>query len=91
MRTRNPEYERRDALFSEACKTCSRTSRCSFVTSLEGPEAVCKQLIEGGTYNCESCIRRNRHGGCVFTCCFFRLKLVEVSVIPVVAVSVELA
>ena len=70
---RNPEYDRRDALFREACGTCSRTSRCSFPGSLEGPEAVCRQLIQLGTYNCESCVRRNKNGGCTFAC-VFRIK-----------------
>lgn len=70
-RPRNPEYEKRDLAFVHTCEVCSRTNRCDFKTSLEGPEGVCKRLIEEGTYNCESCIRRNIGGGCTFSCVFF--------------------
>ena len=82
MRTQNPEYARRDLLFVHACEKCRRASRCTFRTSQEGPEEVCRQLIEGGTYNCESCLRRSNkdctryklHGVCVFDCVFFIAK-----------------
>ena len=70
-RKRNPEYDRRDLQFVHACEKCNRAHRCSFKTSLEGPEAVCKRLVEDGTYNCESCVRRNLSGGCTFVCVFF--------------------
>lgn len=79
-RTRNPEYDKRDLMFAHSCESCARASRCDFKTSLEGPEAVCRQLIEFGTYNCESCIRRNRNGGCTFVCVFRRAKTVIVEV-----------
>ena len=52
---------------------------------MEGPEAVCKQLIEFGTYNCESCLRGKTTPGCQFVCCFFVQK------VAVVAVSINLA
>ncbi len=68
---RDPEYDVRDAKFAAACANCARQRRCSFKDSLEGPEAVCKVLVERGTYNCESCLRYKRYGGCVFECCFF--------------------
>ena len=72
---RRPEYDHRDELFKAACNSCSRAKRCSFCTSPEGPEAVCRQLIEGGTYNCESCLRRKTTcGKCTFECVFFRPK-----------------
>ena len=80
-RARNPEYDKRDLAFVHSCEDCARASRCSFKTSLEGPEAVCRQLIEFGTYNCESCIRRNRNGGCTFDCVFRRPKPVVVPAI----------
>lgn len=73
-RQRNPEYDRRDAKFAEQCGKCARRSHCSFATSLYGPEECCKQLILYGTYNCESCIRRMKNGGCTFDCQFFRPK-----------------
>lgn len=71
MKHRNPEYDKRDKLFAKDCASCAKASRCTFRTSLEGPEAVCEQLIVHGTYNCESCIRRGKHGGCKFSCVFF--------------------
>lgn len=84
MKTRNPEYDRRDLMFVHACETCARERRCSFRQSPEGPEAVCVRLIEGGTYNCESCVRRMKgpnHTQCSFQCTF------HVAKPPVVAVS----
>ena len=83
-RKRNPEYDRRDLKFVHSCEVCRRSGRCLFKTSEEGPEAVCVELIEHGTYNCESCVRRNLHGGCVFKCVFFTRKE------AVVAVSAEI-
>jgi hypothetical protein len=74
-RVRNPEYDVRDRQFAELCAKCSRRDRCAFKDEPEGAESVCMRLIEGGTYNCESCIRRNIGGGCVVECCFFRLLL----------------
>lgn len=71
---RNPEYDNRDLLFVHTCEKCSRAWRCSFKTSPEGPEAVCQQLIAGGTYHCESCIRHKVGGGCHFECVFFHAK-----------------
>lgn len=73
-RARNPEYDKRDLMFSHTCEQCARARWCSFKTSPEGPEEVCGQLIEGGTYNCESCIRYMKNGGCTFWCVFFRSK-----------------
>ena len=81
-RQRNPEYDKRDLKFAHSCESCGRAHRCDFKTSLEGPEAVCRQLIEFGTYNCESCIRRNRNGGCTFACVFHRAKTVIVEARP---------
>jgi len=69
---RSPEFDRRDLAFVHACEKCARASQCAFKTSPEGPEEVCWQLIEGGTYNCESCVRHNIGGGCHFKCVFFR-------------------
>lgn len=74
---RNPEYDKRDLKFVHSCEKCSRTSHCSFKTSPEGPEEVCWQLIEGGTYNCESCIRYMKNGGCTFRCVFFKEIVIE--------------
>lgn len=85
MRPRNPEYEKRDLLFAHSCEKCGRAHRCSFKSSPEGPEEVCWQLIEGGTYNCESCIRYNKNGGCTFKCVFYRLKIAIVAEIPVLS------
>ena len=69
---RNPEYDHRDALFKKACSTCSRRKRCSFCTSPEGPEAVCKQLVLGGLNSCEACLRRKADDGvCKFSCIFY--------------------
>ena len=75
---RKAEYEVRDRLFEAACNKCARKRWCSFRDPVigvgppegaGGPEAVCKQLIEGGTYNCESCLRSRK---CCFVCSFFR-------------------
>lgn len=76
VRKRNPEYEHRDKIFRETCKTCSRKRRCTFSESLEGPEAVCTILVErGGVYTCEGCLRRKVTGGvCAFKCCFYTPK-----------------
>ena len=68
---RDPEYDVRDAKFAESCAKCARQRICMFRDSLEGPEAVCIVLVERGTYNCESCLRYKKYGGCVFECCFF--------------------
>lgn len=69
---RNPEYDVRDAMFKAMCDSCYRANRCMFRTSPEGPEEVCLQLIEGGTYDCESCLRRKADNGkCDFKCCFY--------------------
>lgn len=73
-RRRNPMYDKRDLLFVRFCEKCRRAERCTFTSSDEGPEAVCFELVEIGTYNCESCVRRNLHGGCRFKCVFFRPK-----------------
>lgn len=77
-RPRNPEFDRRDLAFVHTCEKCARAKRCTFKTSLEGPEGVCQQLINGGTYNCESCIRHKIGGQCHFKCVFFREKVEEV-------------
>lgn len=70
---RNPEYDRRDLMFVHQCEICSRANRCSFKDSVEGPENVCKQLIEGGISSCEYCLRRKLGGHvCKFECCFFK-------------------
>lgn len=72
MRKRNPEYDRRDRLFKEMCDNCARKRRCTFWRSPEGPEAVCKQLVERGTYSCEVCLRcKATNGVCAFECCFY--------------------
>ena len=70
-RHRSAEYDKRDLLFVHTCETCARASRCTFKSSPEGPEAVCRQLIEFGNCTCEYCVRRNRDRGCVFTCVFY--------------------
>lgn len=84
-RPRSPEYVKRDLLFVHACELCARAGRCSFKTSQEGPEEVCRQLIVFGTERCEVCIRRNTNGGCHFVCVFFRKRA------DVVALSSEMA
>ncbi len=71
-RKRDPEYNVRDRLFAEACSKCSRQRRCSFKDTSDGPENVCVVLVEYGTYNCESCLRYKKYGGCIFRCCFFK-------------------
>lgn len=76
-RVRNPEYDRRDLMFVHACEKCARANRCMFKTSPEGPEEVCDQLVNGGTYHCESCIRHRIGGQCHFKCVFFREKVEE--------------
>ena len=73
-RRRNAEYEKRDLLFVHTCETCARAYRCIFKTSQDGPEAVCRQLIEFGNCTCEYCVRRNRERGCVFACVFYVAK-----------------
>lgn len=83
-KARNPEYNKRDLMFAHACEKCGRARWCAFKTSPEGPEEVCQQLIEGGTYNCESCIRYMKNGGCTFRCVFFRPKPVDTGAGPVV-------
>jgi len=71
-RTRNPEYDKRDAIFKKTCDSCLRKRRCTFWNSPEGAEAVCTVLVEQGVYNCEVCLRRNvTGGGCKFKCCFY--------------------
>lgn len=90
-RHRNPEYEKRDLAFVHTCEVCSRTNRCDFKTSLEGPEGVCKRLIEDGTYNCESCIRRNIGGGCTFSCVFFVKQVPLAPPVPVTVVKLNLS
>jgi len=72
MRKRNPEYDKRDLIFAHSCEQCKRANRCTFKTSMEGPEEVCGQLIVQGTYSCEVCIRRGTNGGCTFRCVFFK-------------------
>jgi hypothetical protein len=74
---RNPEFFKRDLIFAHACEKCARASRCAFKTSPEGPEEVCWQLVIGGTYNCESCVRHNINGGCTFKCIFAKELVVE--------------
>jgi len=76
-KARNPEFDKRDLLFAHSCEKCDRAFNCAFKTSPEGPEEVCRQLIVGGTYHCESCVRHKIGGGCHFECTFFRPKLVE--------------
>lgn len=66
---RNPQYDVRDALFKEMCSSCMRARRCSFRDKPDGPECVCKQLVEIGKEDCEVCLRRD--GKCSFKCCFF--------------------
>lgn len=68
---RDPEYEVRDRLFKEMCKKCSRERRCTFAGTKDGMESVCTLLIVHGTYNCESCLRYKKYGGCIFQCCFY--------------------
>ena len=86
---RNPEYDKRDLLFVHACEKCARAFRCSFKSSKEGPESVCRQLIEFGTYNCESCLRGKNTVACTFSCTFFVQK--RVLDVAIVAVSADLA
>lgn len=77
---RNTEYFVRDNLFKATCNACLRKHRCTFCDMTDGPEQVCEQLIEGGTYNCWSCLRRTGEelgdmaGKCDFKCCFFVAK-----------------
>lgn len=66
---RNPEYNNRDLLFAHTCELCARANRCSFIRSLEGPEAVCVRLVQCGKQNCEVCLRTLKT--CDFKCCFF--------------------
>ena len=81
---RSSEYDKRDLMFAHSCEKCSRARWCAFKTSPEGPEEVCRQLIEGGTYNCESCIRYMKNGGCTFQCVFFRPKPLDAGDSPAV-------
>lgn len=73
---RNPEYNRRDELFREACSKCARERRCSIPETLEGPEGVCNRLVETGIGSCEYCLRYkpsnpNTMPKCTFECCLF--------------------
>lgn len=71
---RDPEYEVRDKLFLEQCDSCARVKQCMYAHDKLGPETLCTVLILYGTYNCESCLRYKKYGGCIFQCIFYRPK-----------------
>ncbi|OQA11059.1 MAG: hypothetical protein BWY66_00077 [bacterium ADurb.Bin374] len=72
-RKQRAAYDSRAKIFEATCEKCARIKRCAFrTTEGGGPEAVCLQLVQGGTYSCESCTRRNQQGDCHFSCVFFR-------------------
>lgn len=66
---RSSQYDVRDEMFKETCSRCMRARRCSFRGKPDGPECVCRQLVEIGKEDCEVCLRRG--GKCNFECCFF--------------------